>query len=151
MHVREQPSVNQAVSRGPSSRWEAPFVLWTLLSLPVVTVMVVALSVFVLGAPDSYRGARLWGGPTVGQSMISARLQAVERFYEMEVPLPGTPVDVEARTGARVLGRFHGTTDAAGFLEVLVPLVESARSDLELRVLARGQRLAWGTVALTRE
>lgn len=149
--MSEQSSVNQTVSRGLSSRWEAPFVRWTLLSLPVVTVTVVALAVFVLGAPGSYRGARLWGGPTVGQGVVSARLQAVQRLYEMEYPVPNVPVDIEARTGARVLGRFHGTTDAAGFLEVRVPLVESARADLELRVLSRGELLARGPVALTRE
>lgn len=150
MPSSEPPSVRETERRGTSSRWEAPLVRWILLSLPVVTVLVVGLAVFVIGAPQSYRGARLWGGPSVGEASISARLQAVERLYDVERVLPGAPIDVEARAAGRILGRFRGTTDSAGFLEVLLPLAAAAPADLELRVTLRGERLAAGTVALTR-
>ena len=150
MPSAEPPSVQQTKRRGSASRWEAPLVGWILLSLPLLTVLVVGLAVFVIGAPQSYRGARVWGGPSVGQATVSARLQAVERLYDVERVLGSVPIDVEARAAGRVLGEFHGATDAAGFLEVLLPLAANAPADLELRVALRGERLAQGTVALTR-
>lgn len=150
MPTADPPAVNQTASRSSPSRWEAPLVRWLLLSLPVVTIAVVALAVFVVGAPRSYRGVRLWGGPTVGQSAVSARLMAVERFYDMERSLGGLPIEVEARAAGRAIGQFRGTTDSAGFLEVQLPLAQAASADLELRVTSRGARLGAGSVALTR-
>lgn len=122
---------------------------WILLSLPVITVAVVGLAVFVIGAPQSYRGARLWGGPSVGQESLSARLLAVERLYDVERALTDVPIDVEARAAGELLGRFHGKTDGAGFLEIQLPLAQGAPADLELRVALSGERLAQGRVALT--
>lgn len=146
----EPPPADPTTRQGPASRWEAPFLRWILLSLPVVTVAVVGLAVFVVGAPRSYRGARLWGGPSVGQANLSARLLAVERLYDVERGLANVPVDVEARAGGQLLGKLQKNTDAEGFLEVQLPLTESAPPDLELHVTSRGERLAQGQVALTR-
>lgn len=146
----DSSSVHQTKRRRSPSRWEAPLVGWILLSLPVITVAVVGLAVFVIGAPQSYRGARLWGGPSVGQASLSARLLAVERLYDVERALTDVPIDVEARAAGGLLGRFHGKTDGAGFLEVQLPLAAAAPTDLELRVVLRGERLAQGRVALTR-
>jgi len=150
MPSAEPPAVNQTASRSRPSRWEAPLVRWLLLSLPVVTIAVVALAVFVVGAPRSYRGVRLWGGPTVGQTAISGRLLAVERFYEMERSLGSLPIEVEARSGGRALGQFRGSTDAAGFLELQLSLSRPAPADLELWVTSRGARLGDHSVGLTR-
>ncbi|HEY6725921.1 MAG TPA: hypothetical protein VI197_17930, partial [Polyangiaceae bacterium] len=148
---RADSSPAHQTQRRPRSRWEAPVVGWILLSLPVITVAVVGLAVFVIGAPRSYRGARVWGGPSVGQTSLSARLSAVERLYDAERALVAVPVDVEAHAAGRLLGKFHGTTDGAGFLEIQLPLVASAPADLQLRVQLRGERLAQGRVALTAE
>jgi len=150
MPTAEPPAVNQTASRSRPSRWESPWVRWILLSLPVVTIAVVALAVFVVGAPRSYRGVRLWGGPTVGQTAISARLLAVERFYDVERSLAGLPIEVEARSAGRALGQFRGSTDDAGYLEVQFPLSRAAPANLELRVTSRGVRLGDSAVALTR-
>lgn len=151
MPSADASNLHQTKRPATPSRWEAPLVGWILLSLPVVTIAVVGFGVFVIGAPQSYRGARLWGGPSVGQTKLSARLLAVERLYESERALTTVPIDVEAHAGAQVLGRFHGTTDAAGFLEIQMPLAVPAPSELELRVTLRGERLAQGRVALTPE
>jgi len=150
MPSAEPPSPNPSPHRNRPSRWEAPLVGWILLSLPVITVLVVGLAVFVVGAPRSYRGARVWGGPSVGQPTLTGRVLVVERLYDAERALGSVPVDVEARSAGQLLGKFHGTTDAAGFVELRLPLASAAPADLELRVALRGERLAQGTVAFTR-
>jgi hypothetical protein len=94
-----------------------------LYALPLVTVAVIAFAIFVVGAPRSYTGARVLGGPTEGVSSLSLRVSVVERFAEVEEPADVGDVAVELELGDGRRAAAPGHTDARGMaaLNVAIP------------------------------
>jgi hypothetical protein len=84
------------------------------LLLPVLAVAVVAAVVLVIGRTHAVVGARLRGGPTEGARTLSYRLELVERHADVERPVPGRGVAVEARLPSGDTMRWHGTLDDEG-------------------------------------
>lgn len=146
---REWKSANQTASRRAASPWLGPAVHWILVSLPVLTIAVIALAVFVVGAPGSYEAVRVWGGPTQGVRRFSIRLQAFERYRDLERGLPLEPLGVELSSGGRLLSRSKCTTDDAGFCEASFALGRPIDAAVEFAVDASGRRLAAGGVGLS--
>jgi len=74
------------------------------LSLPVLTVLVVCYAWLVAGAPRKLHGARVYGGPSEGVSVLSLRVESVEREGERETAFWQGPLSARARaaSGAEV-------------------------------------------------
>lgn len=124
---------------------------WSL-ALPVLTVFVVLYALLVAGAPRGIVGARVYGGPTEGASVLSLRIETVRREGESERPWGSEPLTLHA--------------EAVGTPPLTVPLLHSVRGvadvalsfprpihgplALELRD-ASASILARGVVSLDRE
>src|SRR5690606_19029911 len=64
MRQSDRQSVDQTVSRQAERRGWRSLGTWVLYALPLLTALVIGFAIFVVGAPQSYRAARVWGGPT---------------------------------------------------------------------------------------
>ncbi len=123
-----------------------------LLSLPLATVAVVSFALYVVGAPRTYLGARVYGGPTEGATRLSLRVAVVERTSELELPASIGALAVEADlSDGRNLVR-EASTDELGMASIDAP-VEGApiRGPVRIRVSrpgARGALLAQGSAEL---
>src|SRR6187402_2339403 len=72
---------------------------WSL-ALPVLTVLVVSYSLLVAGVPRRLHGARVYGGPSEGVSMLSLRVECVERDGERESAFWNGPLSARVRTSS---------------------------------------------------
>ena len=150
MRSSNRQSVDQTVSRKAERRSWPSSNAWILYALPLLTIAVIGFAVFVVGAPRSYRAARLWGGPIEHVQDIRLRLQAVERYHELERGLPHLPVSVEAFAHGRVIARFRGQTDGAGFAEVSLRMPRPIEhGGLALEVFSGEELLAKGKAELS--
>lgn len=151
MRQSDRQSVDQTVSRQAERRGWRSLGTWVLYALPLLTALVIGFAIFVVGAPQSYRAARVWGGPTEGVRDIRLRLHAIERYYEVERPLRRVPVSVEAWAEGRAIAGFRGKTDGAGFTEVVLRMPEPIEHGaVQLRVSSERELLAEGSVELSR-
>jgi hypothetical protein len=90
-----------------------------LFSLPLASVAVVCFAIFFVGAPRSWLGARVWGGPTEGVTHLALRLVVLERVSDLETPRSVGAIGVEARLAdGRSMVRA-ATTDEAGMAAVV--------------------------------
>lgn len=123
-----------------------------LYSLPFITVVVVAFALFVVGAPEPYAGARIYGGPTEGASWLSWRIALVRWEDGAQSPerRDGLRVEVKLADGRRV--SFSGRPDAEGMagVDIRVPGAP-VHGPVEVVVSAPGdkQPLARGRVELS--
>src|SRR6478736_5004328 len=116
------------------------------LSLPVLTVLVVGYAWLVAGAPRKLHGARLYGGPSEGVSVLSLRVESVERDGEHEAPFWSGPLTAHARasSGAEVVASVpqavHGVVDLElRFASTLHGPVEFELRDAASALLAGGR------------
>src|SRR3954463_9571611 len=93
---------------------------WSL-ALPLLTALVVSYALLVAGAPRRLLGARVYGGPSEGASVISLRVESVEREGERETGVWNGPLSAHART--------------SGGPDVVVAVEQAARgvADFEMR------------------
>ena len=123
------------------------------LVLPAFAVLAVAFAVLVVGRPRPVVGVRIRGGPTEGVRELSWRLELVERLGDLERPLAGRTVSVEARRGGGPASTWTGTLDAEGAASVSVALSGvSASGPVRVHVTTPEARdaVADAGVALTR-
>ncbi|MBK7584278.1 MAG: hypothetical protein IPI67_29255 [Myxococcales bacterium] len=122
-----------------------------LLSLPLITVAVIAFALFVVGAPRPYFGARVFGGSTEGATRLALRVSVVERYLAIESPANIGEVTIEAELadGRRV--RAVATPDELGMASVALEPPGAVHGPVKLRVLGRSGLLAQGTVQLSQE
>ena len=121
------------------------------MSLPVVTVAVIAFALFVVGAPRPYFGARVYGGTTEGVSTLSLRIAVVERFVEVEEPAALGTITVCARTASKSTER-EVTLDEGGMAAVTLDLGgEPGKAEIEVSAPGAGRplRLALGQAELS--
>jgi hypothetical protein len=125
---------------------------WPLLALPVLTVAVVALALLTASAPRPYRVARVWGGPTDGESM-AMRVEVMDlvesRGEFAERPVVLEPALVRVWTGNFEASR-RAVLDAEGDAEVAIS-IPSSSSPLTVAVGQNEKELALGRVRLERE
>lgn len=116
--------------------------------------LVVVLGV-VAGGDRPFRSARVYGGPTQGQSDLHLRVELGERDRVAEVPVPHTSFSVVAVEGGQRVARASAKTDELGGAEITLRLPRARDSALELWVeaaspdappLARGLVLGRGDV-----
>jgi hypothetical protein len=87
------------------------------LLLPALSVAVVGGVLLGPGRTTKVIGARIRGGPTVGASMFSCRIEVLERLDDLERPLRATPITVETTIdGLKQVSR--GVLDDEGALAV---------------------------------
>ncbi len=125
---------------------------FALYSLPIVTVIVVAFALFVVGAPEPYAGARIYGGPTEGVTRFSWRIALVHWEDGAESPAHRTRLKVEARLGDGRHVTWSGRPDADGMVGVNVEVPgPPVRGPVTVEVTAPGERapLASGRIELT--
>jgi hypothetical protein len=124
---------------------------WSL-ALPVVTLCVVLYALLVAGVPRKIAGARVYGGPTEGASVLALRVEIVQRDGEQESPYWDGSLRATARprdAAPVVRSVTHGLNGVCDFaLEFSRAL--SGPVQLELRD-AEGGLLADGDMALDRE
>lgn len=118
-----------------------------LYSLPLVTVLVIAFALFVVGAPRPYVGARVYGGPTEAASRLSLRLALVERFVEVEQPARVGEVEVRASLTDGRTASARVTPDEMGAASVSLDLGAPIRGPVSLSVTGSPGLLAKGEVA----
>lgn len=111
--------------------------------LPLLSVLVLGVSLFLGMEGARVRSALVLGGPTDSGGPFRGRLQVVEERQGMVEPLEGAPVLFRAEQGAQIVER-RLVTDPTGWVEFELPLRE--RSPFEISVfdemgntLARGQ------------
>jgi len=116
------------------------------LSLPVLTVLVVCYAWLVAGAPRKLHGARVYGGPSEGVSMLSLRVESVEREGEREVAFWRGPLSAHARaaSGAEAVvlveGAVNGVADfALDFARPVHGPIEFELRDVANALLASGR------------
>ncbi len=124
---------------------------WSL-ALPVLTVLVVAYSLLVAGAPRVITAVRVYGGPTEGASHLALRLECVTRDGERELPAWPGPVTVHAHTSNGVDGEaaVSRALDGVAEAELAWPAPVHGPVSLEVRA-ASGTELAHGNIELTSE
>jgi hypothetical protein len=108
---------------------------FVLYAAPLSAVLVVVLGV-VAGGDRPIRSARVYGGPTQGQSDLHLRVELGERDRVAEVPIPHASFSVVVVEGGQRVARAAGTTDELGGAEVTVELPRVRDSALELWVEA---------------
>lgn len=122
-----------------------------LYSLPVITVAVVAFALFVVGAPEPYAGARIYGGPTEGATRLSWRIALVRWEDGIQSPAHRARLAVEARLadGRRVSWTGHPDAEGMVGMNVAVPGAP-VHGPVDVEVSAPGDRmpLARGRVEL---
>ena len=121
---------------------------WSL-ALPLVTVLVVAFALLVAGVPRKVAGARVYGGPTDGVSVLSLRVESVTRDGESESPAWSGPLRVRAtpQGGAPVTVSVARAVSGVAELELALGLVNHGPIALEVRD-AFGGLLAHGEIQL---
>ncbi len=94
-----------------------------LYSLPVITVIVVAFALFVVGAPEPYAGVRIYGGPTEGATRLSWRLSLVRWQDGVQSTAHRQRLAVEAKLadGRRVSWAGHPDSEGMAAVDVEVP------------------------------
>ncbi len=85
--------------------------------LPASAIAVVAFTVLVSARPKPVVAVRLRGGPTEGATVLSWRLEVVERLGSRESVLAGRAASLEARFDGGGAD-WHGTLDAEGAASV---------------------------------
>ncbi|MET0794681.1 MAG: hypothetical protein ABW061_24395 [Polyangiaceae bacterium] len=121
---------------------------WSL-ALPVLTVLVVCYALLVAGVPRATVGARVYGGPTEGASMLSLRVEVVQRAGESEAPFWNGPLIVEAHARDATPVTLSVTHAVQGVADIVLAFDRPAHGPvrLELRDAAR-RLLASGNVEL---
>jgi hypothetical protein len=104
-----------------------------LLLAPLSAVLVVALAV-ISGGERPVRSARVYGGPTQGQTELSLRIELGERDRVAEAPLPRTGLRVVALQGGQRVASAQAQSDELGITEVVLRLPRATDSALELWV-----------------
>ncbi|HKO52775.1 MAG TPA: hypothetical protein VJV79_33940, partial [Polyangiaceae bacterium] len=92
---------------------------WSL-ALPVLTVLVVSYALLVAGVPRKLHGARVYGGPSEGASLLSLRVESVEREGERESAFWNGPLSA----------RLH----ASGGPELVVAVTQAVRGVADFEV-----------------
>lgn len=118
-----------------SSRSRGRFLLFV---APLSAVLVVLLGV-VSGGERPFRSARVYSGPTQGQTELSLRVELGERDRVIELPVGNTAFGVVVMEGGQRVATASGKTDALGSAEIIVHLPRPRDSALELRVEGVGQ------------
>jgi hypothetical protein len=92
------------------------------LVLPGVAVCAVGAAVLVIGRPRAVTGVRIRGGPTVGVSALSVRVEVVERLGDVERPRRGALLSIDVhRNGAHARSRGELDDEGARELALSVP------------------------------
>ena len=118
-----------------SSRSRGRFLLFV---APLSAVLVVLLGV-VSGGERPVRSARVYSGPTQGQTELSLRVELGERNRVIEVPVADTAFVLAVVEGGKRVGSARGKTDALGSAEIIVHLPRPRDSALEMWVEAAGR------------
>jgi hypothetical protein len=111
--------------------------LWSL-AVPVVTVLVVAYALFVGGAPRKIVAARMYGGPTAGQSRLSLRMQRVVRDGERESESWDGSVAVSARANAAEVATRIGASESSGIADFELQFAAPIAGPVHLAAQERG-------------
>jgi hypothetical protein len=120
------------------------------LSLPVLSVVVVALAVLVVGKPRPVIGVRFLGGPTDDARVWSFRLEVCERLGDRTRPLARATVAVEAEFGGGETHTIHATLDDEGALPVAFAPARGVVGAARVRVIVARRSIADVRVALSR-
>jgi hypothetical protein len=104
-----------------------------LFAAPLSAVLVVLLGV-VSGGARPFRSARVYSGPTQGQTELSLRVELGERDRVAEVPVPHATFTVFALEGGQRVGTVRGKTDALGTAEIILRLPRAIDSAFEMGV-----------------
>lgn len=113
----------------PPSSW-ARFLLF---AAPLSAVLVVVLGV-VSGGERPTRSARVYGGPTQGQTELALRVELGERDRVAEVPLTDTPLRVVAIQGGQQVASSTARSDELGMAEIVMQLPRASDAAFELWV-----------------
>jgi hypothetical protein len=119
------------------------------LALPVVTVLVVTYALLLAGVPRSVVGARVYGGPTEGATLLALRIECVQREGERESPIWNGPLEVLARaaTNPALTSSIPHAVDGVADFRMRFALPVHGALSLALRD-ASGSLLAEGNIAL---
>ncbi|NRA32432.1 MAG: Ig-like domain-containing protein [Polyangiaceae bacterium] len=123
-----------------------------LLSLPALTMAVIAFALFVVGKSVPVQSARVYGGTSEAVDRVALRLLLNEEYQGVVARLPGKAVRVQLKTPTESLD-WSGVSDDSGTLEALFVLKSPSSQSYELEVSA-GQplrALARGRVTLSRK
>jgi hypothetical protein len=122
---------------------------WALVIIPFATCALVAIAVFVVGAPGEPTAALLYGGATEGLSIQAWSLE-VTRAGVSDRPVSGAVVAVEVTQSGGERSQWRGAT-RDGRAELNIQLPRPARGPLKLVIRdPTGQTLARGRVFLAR-
>ena len=118
-----------------------------LISLPLITVVVVAVALIVVAAPRPYVGARVYGGPVQGADQVALRIEAVLRLGHAEEPFRNRRIELIARRGdwsTSWTGRVDAQGNATPRLTLAGPrdqplAVQIQEVDPPRRILANGK------------
>ncbi|HEY6080495.1 MAG TPA: hypothetical protein VIW29_16895 [Polyangiaceae bacterium] len=100
---------------------------------PLSAVLVVVLGV-VSGGERAVRSARVYGGPTQGQTELGLRVELGERDRIAEVALPDTALRLVAIQGGQRVATATARSDELGMAEVVLRLPRAIDSAFELWV-----------------
>jgi hypothetical protein len=123
---------------------------WAMVVIPFATCALVAIAVFVVGAPEEPTAALLYGGATEGLSVQAWTLELTHGVDEAERPAAGGEVAVEVTRSGGQRSRWRGTTRGAR-AELRIQLPGPANGPLQVAVRdGLGELLARGRVFLAR-
>lgn len=117
-----------------------PFLLYL---LPLLSVLVLGISLFLGTQGETIRFAVVLGGPTDSGTPFRGRLQVLDETHGTTTPVAGTPLVLQAHQPNQVLER-RVVTDPSGWTEFELPLRASLPFELVVldpsdRVLVRGK------------
>ena len=125
-----------------------------LYAMPLVTVVFVVFAIFVVGAPQSYLGARVRGGPTEGVQRVVWQVEVIEKLLEVEDAARLDELAVEAVLSDGRRARWSGAVDAQGTARVELEFSGAPiRGPLSVQITTPSVRrpLARGEVRLRRD
>lgn len=104
------------------------------MALPVLTVLVVSYALLVAGVPRKLRGARVYGGPSEGASLLSLRIESVEREGERESAFWNGPLTARARSAGGPEADVTVSRAVRGVADFEVRFARPAHGPIELEL-----------------
>jgi hypothetical protein len=136
---------------------EAAGVSWVVMLGRVVTTVIptvaIGVTAVVLLGPGRQRaaiGARVWGLPVEGASVVAWRVEGVRRQFGVDDAAPLDRARLVARDEGGPLGEWTGTAGSDGIAEAVIKVARPVRGSVALEVSQGASLLAEGRIAVAR-
>jgi hypothetical protein len=118
--------------------------------IPTVAIGVTAVVLLGPGRQRAAVGARVWGLPVEGASVVALRVEGVRRLFGVDDAASLGHVKLAARDEGGALGEWTGAAGSDGIAEAIVKVARPLRGTMALEVSRGASLLAEGRITVAR-